>query len=54
MAKQQRYFADLARCDEARDDYLRLAAKFDRLADNCDVIDPIDYSAITRDISYLS
>ena len=50
IAEQHRKFADLALCDAARDDHLKTAAFFDRIADKYQ----IDYSAITRDICYLS
>ena len=52
IAEQNRMFADLALCDEARDDHLNTAAFFDRLADS--LVDRIDYAAITREVSYLS
>ena len=51
-AQRNREFAELALCDEARNDHLTWARTFDRLADTC--VDHIDYTAITRDVCYLS
>lgn len=47
MAEQQRWFASLANCDEARNDHLTWAYRFDRLADAF----AIDYLAITRTVA---
>jgi hypothetical protein len=51
-AEQQRKFADLVLCDEARSDYLMWAEYYEWRAEFCRT--RVDYDAITRDIAYLN
>ena len=52
-AAMHRQFAELAKCDEARDDHLLWARFYEKQADYM-ARNGIDYSAITRDVALLS
>jgi hypothetical protein len=53
IAADHRYYASLALCDQARDDFLQWAEFLERQADYMDRI-PVNYFAITREVVHSS